>query len=177
MNNSTAKPLNGYGGMWREGGEEMSGFTAEEVAAIYERQGLVVPSDLRGAVGPVPVVQDSLTTGERQPGTRSRHEAGKMNGLERRYRDEILQPQLERGEVVWYGFEKLKLRLANATFYTPDYWLILCNAKHVVDEVKGHWEDDARVKIKLAAEQFPYLHFRAWTYDRKTKVWKREDFF
>jgi hypothetical protein len=28
-------------------------------------------------------------------------------------------------------------------------------------EVKGHWEDDARVKIKVAAELFPFV-FRAF---------------
>jgi len=28
-------------------------------------------------------------------------------------------------------------------------------------EVKGHWEDDARVKIKVAATQHPWFRFLA----------------
>ena len=73
--------------------------------------------------------------------------------------------QLERaklmGEVLWYGFERLKLKLADNTFYTPDFDIVKSDGSIEIVEVKGHWEDDARVKIKVAAEQFPWMQFVA----------------
>lgn len=60
------------------------------------------------------------------------------------------------GEVLWYRFEGLKLRLADNTFYTPDFAVMLADGVLEVHEVKGFWEDDARVKIKVAADQYPF---------------------
>ena len=43
-----------------------------------------------------------------------------------------------------------------------------------IHEVKGHWTDDARVKIKVAAELYPYYRFSAV---RRVKgEWVREVF-
>ncbi len=66
------------------------------------------------------------------------------------------------GEIVEYRFEALKLRLASATFYTPDF-LVITPDRVELHEVKGFWEDDARVKWKTAAEQFPWFIFVAVT--------------
>ena len=43
-------------------------------------------------------------------------------------------------------------------------------------ETKGHWEDDARVKIKTAAAIWSMFHFVAVTEDRSGPglVWKQE---
>ena len=42
-----------------------------------------------------------------------------------------------------------------------------------IHEVKGHWEDDARVKIKVAAELYPFKFIAA----RKVKgAWLFEEF-
>lgn len=60
------------------------------------------------------------------------------------------------GEVAWWSYEAIKLRLADNTFYTPDFAVMLASGQIEIHEVKGHWEDDARVKIKVAAEQFPF---------------------
>lgn len=60
-------------------------------------------------------------------------------------------------EVAWYRFEGLKLRLADNTFYTPDFAVMLTNGQMECHEVKGFWQEDARVKIKVAAEQYPFL--------------------
>ena len=59
------------------------------------------------------------------------------------------------GAVQWYGYEGMKFRLAPATFYTPDFIVLMADGMLEAHEVKGHWEDDARVKIKCAAEMFP----------------------
>jgi hypothetical protein len=60
------------------------------------------------------------------------------------------------GEVLWYRFEGVKLRLADNTFYTPDYAVMLSNGQLELHEVKGYWQDDAKVKIKVAADQYPF---------------------
>jgi hypothetical protein len=65
------------------------------------------------------------------------------------------------GKVLWYRFEGLKLRLADNTFYTPDYAVIADDGVLECHEVKGFWQDDARVKIKVAAEMYPF-RFKAF---------------
>lgn len=80
---------------------------------------------------------------------------GRQNKTEAAYGD-YLELRRRAGEVAWFKFEAIKLRLADLTFYTPDYFVMLTNGELEVHEVKGHWEDDARVKIKVAASLFPF---------------------
>ena len=60
------------------------------------------------------------------------------------------------GDVAWFRFEGIKLRLADNTFYTADFAVMRADGAMEIHEVKGHWQDDARVKIKVAAEQYPF---------------------
>jgi hypothetical protein len=60
------------------------------------------------------------------------------------------------GEIEAYWFEGLKLKLAKATFFTPDFFVMKKDGLLEAHEVKGFWEDDARVKIKVAASLFPF---------------------
>lgn len=83
-----------------------------------------------------------------------RLKAGAMNKTEAAY-GQHLELLKRAGEVLWYRFEGLKLRLADNTFYTPDYAVMAANGQLECHEVKGFWQDDARVKIKVAAEQYP----------------------
>jgi hypothetical protein len=85
-----------------------------------------------------------------------RREPGQMNGWEKKYAAH-LELLRSAGEVLWWSFDAVKLRLADKTFYTPDFLVMLKDFSIEVHEVKGHWEDDARVKIKVAAEKFPFL--------------------
>jgi hypothetical protein len=80
---------------------------------------------------------------------------GKMNKTEAAYGDH-LELRRRAGEVAWFKFEAVKLRLADLTFYTPDFLVMLTSGELEAHEVKGHWEDDARVKIKVAASLFPF---------------------
>jgi hypothetical protein len=94
-----------------------------------------------------------------------------MNKTERRYANHLEVRRLA-GEVARWDFEPVKLRLAVLTFYTPDFRVILADGIEEYHEVKGHWEDDARVKIKVAAEQHPYPFVavrwvrKQWEYER-----------
>ena len=60
------------------------------------------------------------------------------------------------GEIAWFCFEGVKFRLADNTFYTPDFMVMLADGQLEAHEVKGHWHDDARVKIKVAADRYPF---------------------
>jgi hypothetical protein len=87
-----------------------------------------------------------------------------MNTLERRYAEHLALRKVA-GEIAWFAFEPIKLRLAKATFFTPDFFVMLADGELQAHECKGHWEDDARVKIKCAAEAFPF-RFVAVTHSR-----------
>lgn len=77
-----------------------------------------------------------------------------MNRLEAAYASHLDS----REDVLKWQFESHKLRLADRTFYTPDFGVLVQlpdgSAAFEFHEVKGFWEDDARVKIKVAAELF-----------------------
>jgi len=102
-----------------------------------------------------------------------RMKKGKMNKTEERYAT-MLKYRMLAGEIAWYAFEPLKLRLAKNTYYEPDF-LVMTNEGYLeFHEVKGFWRDDARVKIKVAAEAFPFFRFVAVQYVKK--AWKYENF-
>jgi len=91
-------------------------------------------------------------------------DAAGMNKLEARYAFE-LEARKRAGEVVWFLFEPFNLRLAERTYYRPDFAVMLADGTLEVHEVKGFWEDDARVKVKVAAAKFPFV-FRAITEEK-----------
>lgn len=84
-----------------------------------------------------------------------RLKTGQMNKTESAYA-ERLEALKHAGAVQWYKFEGLKLRLADNTFYTPDFAVMGEDGVIECHEVKGHWMDDARAKIKIAADMYPF---------------------
>jgi hypothetical protein len=84
-----------------------------------------------------------------------RMKTGHMNKTEAAYEAHLRLRQIA-GEVAWYKFEALKLRLADNTFYSPDFAVLRSDGLMECHEVKGFWTDDARVKIKVAAELHPF---------------------
>ncbi|MGQ7957666.1 DUF1064 domain-containing protein [Pseudomonas sp. SP16.1] len=99
---------------------------------------------------------------------------GRMNKTEASYAVH-LERRKAAGEVAWWVFEGVKLRLADATFYDTDFTVMLSTGELEVHEVKGHWTDDARVKIKVAAAQYPF-RFIALKKSRDASGWKVEEF-
>ncbi len=86
-----------------------------------------------------------------------------MNGTEKEYCTTLIA-KLAASEINGYAFEKLTLKLADDTRYTPDFMVILTDGTIEFHEVKGWgFEDDAKVKIKVAAEMFPWFVFRSFT--------------
>lgn len=84
-----------------------------------------------------------------------RLKTGAMNKTEQAYADRLNLLQ-HAGEVAWFKFEGVKLRLADNTFYSPDFAVMLANGVIEMHEVKGFWQDDARAKIKIAADIYPF---------------------
>ena len=81
------------------------------------------------------------------------------------------------GEVAWYKFEGLKFRLADNTFYTPDFAVQLADGALEAHEVKGYWRDDARAKIKIAADMYPLRFIAVQALPKKAGGgWKVEEF-
>ena len=84
-----------------------------------------------------------------------RLKVGAMNKTEAAYDAHLAQLQ-HAGQIQWRKFEGLKLRLADNTFYTPDFAVMAADGVIECHEVKGFWQDDARAKIKVAADLYPF---------------------
>lgn len=95
------------------------------------------------------------------PPAKGMQPARKMNGLEKSYM-ERLDGMKHAGQILWYAYESVNLRIgANKCFYAPDFMVMMADGTIEMHETKGHWEDDALVKIKVAAGMFPFK-FRAF---------------
>ena len=97
----------------------------------------------------------------RIPNARARpRQPGTMNSTEAAYAGH-LEIRRQAGEIALWRFESFKLRLAKSTYYSPDFEVVLSDGLIELHEVKGFWRDDARVKIKVAAETFQEFRFLA----------------
>ena len=97
-----------------------------------------------------------MSIGRFKPRFGPRPEKG-MNKLEERY-GKYLDGLKMAGEIIDWRYEALKLRLADKTFYTPDF-IVLFTDRIELHETKGFMQDDANVKIKVAASQYWYFKF------------------
>lgn len=95
----------------------------------------------------------------------------RMNKLEAQYAQD-LEAYKWRGEILWWRFEPIKIRLADGAFYTPDFGVVRSKTLMLeFHECKGFWRESARVRIKVAAESFPAkfvavkLGKRGWEYE------------
>lgn len=84
--------------------------------------------------------------------------AGKMNKTEAAY-NEYLRKLAWAGEILWHKYEAINLRLADRTFYRPDFAVMAADGVLEMHEVKGYMRDDANVKIKVAAAEYPFRFF------------------
>lgn len=88
-----------------------------------------------------------------------RLKAGERNKTEAAYEQQLKLLQ-HAGEIIWFKFEGIKFKLADNTYYTPDFAVMLKTGEIEIHEVKGSkfiFMDDAKVKIKVAAETYPFI--------------------
>lgn len=105
---------------------------------------------------------------------RPRHVAGEMNGLEKAYAAH-LETRRVCGEIIGWKFEAIKLKLAHKTFYSPDFLVIALSYQLELHETKGHWEDDAILKFKMATQMYPEFRILAVHRLRKPTRWSFKD--
>ena len=80
---------------------------------------------------------------------------GKMNDSEAAY-SRHLENRKHAGEILWWAFEPINIRLADNTFYKVDFCLLLANGEFQCHEYKGYWTAKARVKTKVASKILPF---------------------
>lgn len=88
-----------------------------------------------------------------------------MNGTEKRRAIE-LEAKRQTGLIAAWWYERMTLKLADDTRYTPDFFVLETDGTITLEEVKGFMRDDAAVKIKVAASLFP---FRFVLYEVRSK--------
>lgn len=77
------------------------------------------------------------------------------------------------GDIRGYWFEAVKFRLADRTWYTPDFLVQFGDGSFYLVETKGTYvREDAWIKLKVAAEVMPFPFYlamwtgKAWEIDR-----------
>ena len=104
-----------------------------------------------------------------------RMKQGVMNNTEAKYAKHLDELLLAK-EILWYKFEGVKLRLAGNTTYSPDFAVMNKNNEIELHEVKGFWTSTARVKIKVASEQYPFKFIAVYAKTKKDGGgWKFEE--
>ena len=105
-----------------------------------------------------------------------RMKAGERNKTELAYENHLeVRKQLH--EILWYKFEGIKLRLADNCFYCPDFVVMLANGEMEMHEVKSHWMDGAKDRIKIASAQFPFRFIAVFAESKKNGGgWRIEEF-
>ena len=110
--------------------------------------------------------QSNGSTSQKRFQALGRLKAGTMNKTEAAYAN-LLEARKRAGEILWYSFEPINIRLAKNTFYKVDFLVMTAEGYLEAHEVKGFWTDDARVKIKIASEKIPVLKFVAARLEKK----------
>lgn len=128
-------------------------WSEQQLADYLERTGVAGAANTADVsippfIPPAPTAKQAMQALGRLP-------TGTMNKTERSYAGRLDQMKYA-GKILWFGFEAIKLRLADNTFYTPDFAVMAADGVIELHEVKGFWTDDARVKIKVAADKFPF---------------------
>ena len=92
----------------------------------------------------------------RTPGFRSK--------LEERYAGH-LELRVRTGELSWFGYEAVRLKLGQGAWFTPDFALLDSGGRFEFIEVKGYRREAAMVRLKVAASTFWWWRFKLVTAD------------
>lgn len=82
-----------------------------------------------------------------------------MNGAEKAYAQQLDFRQ-KAGEILFWRYESVTLKLADRTTYTPDFLEVDREGYITFAEVKGFLRDDAAAKFKIAAKLYPWARFK-----------------
>lgn len=99
-----------------------------------------------------------------------------MNRLEADYAKH-LEDRKHAGEILWYEFEHIKLRLGNdwKTTILIDFFVMTADCELEAHETKGGWfAEHNRAKLKVAARLYP-LRFVLVRRPKKADPWQYEE--
>lgn len=101
---------------------------------------------------------------------------GKMNKTETRYA-QLLDAKKHDGEILDWKFHVFRLRLADNTFYEPDFLVLGAGGQIEIHETKGSYTTDkGQLKVKLAAEVLPWFRVFKCSWLAKEKRWNIQEF-
>jgi len=79
----------------------------------------------------------------------------------------LLTKERQQGKIIAFRFEEVTFYLTEPqrgtkrVSYTPDFFVVLPDGKIRIDEIKGPFiREDSELKFKVAADKFPWLHWR-----------------
>jgi hypothetical protein len=85
---------------------------------------------------------------------------GGLNDTEEAYQRH-LAARKQAGEIIDFMAHPMNLRLARNTYYQPDFMVIAADFAVEIHEVKGFVYEKGQMKLKVAAEMFPFRFFQA----------------
>ena len=111
-----------------------------------------------------------------------RLKAGEMNKTESAYAEHLKASQIA-GEVALWWFECIGLKVAAKCHYYPDFMVMYSDGRIEIHEVKARnsaggyrAEDDAKVKLRVCAEKFPFPLVVVWPKQGGFRAgWEREE--
>lgn len=98
-----------------------------------------------------------------------RKKKGEMNATEAKFANYLRGLEMA-GDILWWKHEGIKLQLADNTTLNVDFNVMYADGLLVMIDVKGAKaiiEEDAKVKMKVAAEQFPLVFRYAFPRQKK----------
>lgn len=125
-------------------------WSEEQLAAHLRRAPAPEAVPAQPAAKPLPVAVGTVEPPELNPA---------MNKTEAEYAG-MLEARRLRGEVAWWRYEAITLKLADNTRYTPDFLVMLPDGVLEIHETKGGFiREDGWLKLKVAAALFPFRFF------------------
>lgn len=119
--------------------------------------------------GPKPGPKESKPTSKQRLHALGRKKKGEMNATETKFANYLRTLEIT-GEIVWWKHEGIKLQLADRTTLTVDFNVMYADGLLVMFDVKGAKaiiEDDAKAKMKIAAEHYPFVFRYAFPKQKK----------
>ena len=95
-----------------------------------------------------------------------------MNKTELRYAGQ-LELLKRSNQIVDWRFNAIRFRLAEGAYYKPDFFIVKLDSFEI-HETKGFFREAAKVRIKTAAELYPW--FKWYAVQLKKKAWVYEEF-
>lgn len=125
-------------------------WSEEQLSAHLRRAPAPEAAPTQPAAKPLPVAVGTVEPPELNPA---------MNKTEAEYAG-MLDARRLRGEVAWWRYEAITLKLADNTRYTPDFLVLLPDGVLEIHETKGGYiREDGWLKLKVAAALFPFRFF------------------